>query len=229
MREVTTDYTSEDFEIHDIARIYERKVRESGLLKYPLFPSKLKDIRGCKNWETFRCANQIIKGINTIDKEKFIEAQIYFAKQFKRDITPSWLATKKAIVRYVDYINDRKIDSAKIESSNYQAICLENLKSSALFIEKQKLKLKLSDNMSFFKYKNDKGSIIPNSFIDILNGNLSYPFLAISKSYRKFHSELDKDIKEEFPSPNKLDNIRAYIKSNDKLNKFCKEVFREDY
>ena len=45
MREVETYYTAEDFEVHDIARIYERKVRDSGLLKYPLFPSKIKDFK----------------------------------------------------------------------------------------------------------------------------------------------------------------------------------------
>lgn len=191
------------------------------------FSTRVKDPRQSRHWKTFVNVDELFKKFVAIDIEAYFDAQIVTAKHCDKFCPPEWLTTRKSIERYLKYIKGKKIKFENLNESKFEDKCLEALKETAIFLEKLKFQLKLNNIYDILTYK-EPGALIPKSFIHIMTGSISTPFLCISKSYAKFFNDLDKDVKGEFPNLNSLIALRQFIKSNHKLFKFCKAVFKDE-
>lgn len=189
--------------------------------------SKLENIRETKTWEKFKELHLIFKKIPAIDKEKFIEAQLYVAKKSGRGFKLGWLTTTNSVKRYIDFISKKREDNSDVKNIKYKEKCLTAINSTASFLCSLINKFKAKSFYDVFAHKNESCAM-PASFIHIMTGDISYPYLSISKSYRKFYEDLDKDIKNEFPNPDTLASIRNFIKSDVELSNYCKHLFKQD-
>ena len=185
-----------------------------------------KNVQGSKNYKYFVQFVEILNKCPNIDRDLFLEAQIYFAVKKNMHCNPSWFVTENAIRRYIDFLEIRSNTPISYKPE-YKKLILDSIKQSVIFATKKMNEYKLNTYAKLFNY-HKKDAILPESYLWIINNSVTKPFMSICKEYSNFYDKLDVDAKKDLPNMDDLSKTRSYIILNRDLNTFCKSILREE-
>jgi len=213
-----------DIDIANIADKFDQLI--FAYTKKPRRSISKKNIQGSKNYKYFTQFVEVLNKCPNIDRDLFLEAQIYFAAKNSMYCNPSWLVTENAVRRYVDFLEIRS-NTPVTYKPEYKKLVLESIKQSITFVTKKMNEYKLNTYNELFNYRK-KDAILTESYLWIINNSITKPFLSVCKEYSDFYNKQDADVKKDLPNMNDLSKTRSYILLNRDLNAFCKSILREE-
>jgi hypothetical protein len=210
--------TLREKKIWDLASIYHSFNKKRGSFRNFL-PTK-SDPRESKNWKYFEQTYLNFESDPTFDPYIFMEAQYRDLKKGEI-LYPAQLKTKTAINKYQEHRNNKKV----IDSSTDTERILINLTSTYKFIKKwwKNNNKEFGDYESFFKVA--EGEIISDGFSYCIQGMISKYFISVSRTFNKYYSSLDPDIKWEIIPPKDLKSYRIALKLDEDAWDFAKDIF----
>ena len=237
--EIWEDLTWDEKQTYHIAEEFESATRDRGNVTKWLPSASAKTfydydrdgkypgdkIRESKNWRYFCDVWEKFKEDANFDPHVFIEACF---RRLSRDksIVPAQLRTKANYDAYKDYrmklkMSDRVSEEKQIMQdivNTYKAIQRKLGKKDPL----------TSDDLFDFFNKPAKNSLLSDGILMSMQEMVSPFYYALSESFYYAWQGLDKDIKDEISSDDRLRNISAVVRSKTRVYQFLKKVFGAD-
>lgn len=223
-------FTPDEMVIYEYAKAFYTIVpgnnKRSPLMKFVFSFFRANDPRNCSHWKYFEKLYYKYKDYSDFDIYWFIRAQLN--KLDKNQVLwPAQLLLKKAETNYKEYIESQKLIAQNANES--EKAIIEALKHDYELIKNWKKDNNIKSYKELFEVRRE-GSIMSDGIYLCLQGMISKPFMAISKSFLDLYvnNKLDPDIKEELISKEEIKLYRGIINHNDKIKRFVKEKFASE-